>query len=217
MSDDNVMRLFGPSRNSGSLPSQYERVQQWQTKRYDLITAAVAAGAWSYSHRQETHDRHPAGMGRYASAVLACREGDTPDTQFGIFSGWNFKLRRGDGRSIQYHPLQGYKLCSEPDAIVAAVGIGYYAIHGLVLFSDNMQKEDVSKLFTNIQHPCYDCREFLAKFLRPDSPIIVVRHRLLCDVFAGPRTEFIGDLVAEDWTYREICELHKHAQLTGRR
>jgi hypothetical protein len=217
MSKGNLVHLFGEPRITGRQPTPYEARVEWQKRRYELITAAVAAGEWAYSHRQASHDRHQTRIGRYASVVLAHRPGETAESRFAVRSGWNFKLLPGSGRFIQYHPEEDYKLCSEPDAIMQAIAEKYYTIYGLVLFSDNMQPEDVSGIFNNIQHPCYDCREFLGLYLLPSSPVLVVRHRLPCDVFAYPRAEFWGNLIIENWTFDEICKEHRHDTLTGRR
>jgi|GEM_PF-5765821 len=217
----NVLDLFPAIglRRGGRMPTMWERTEYWRRNRSTIIRAAVMAERWAYSHRQERwHSdgrprilHHPTSIGRYGTAVLACKPGINEASRFGIRMGWNFKLRPGEGDLVQYHPLDGHKLCSEPDAVLDALNAQYSEIHGLALFSDNMQAEDVSGIFSNIQHPCSDCRGFLLTFLRQSSPIIVVRHALPCDL--DPRAEIIDDpalgrLLVEDWTFGRICEYH---------
>ena len=221
MSEPNILDLFpSPSlRDGGRMPTRFERAAYWRAHRMEVIRAAIRAERWSYSHRQEPIDsdgmrrinQHPARMGRYGSAVLACRAGMREEGRFGIRSGWNFKLRPGESDLIQYHPAAHYKLCSEPDAIVSALGERFTEMHGLVLFSDNMQAEAVSGIFSNVQHPCSDCRAFMLPFFRQSAPIIVARHSLPCDL--DPRAEIINDpeggrILIETWTFGSIAEYH---------
>src|SRR5256885_1981586 len=95
-------QLFGPARIEGDyrLPTRAEIALRLQIERTNLIFAAIAAEQWAFQHRQITPDRHPTRMGRYGSAVLAGRRGATDEDRFSMSSGWNFKLRQGDGELI---------------------------------------------------------------------------------------------------------------------
>ena len=214
VTENNLIELFGARRTpEGRLATPYEIAVQWRKQRLDVLLAAVAATDWAYSHRQGVAHRHPTRVARYGVGVLAGRPGSTGPERFHIASGWNFKLLPGSGFHLQYHPELKYKLCGEPDGIINALSAGYPHIYGLALFSDNMQPEDVSEIFSNIQHPCDACRTFLERYLTENSPIIVGRHRLPCDL--DPEANYLGGLVFEEYTFGDICRIHNHR--TGRR
>lgn len=237
----NVVKLFPKLRRLGRLPTADEVAARWRECKTERIHAAIAACEWAYTHRQSrTHSdgtprimNHPANLGRYGSCVLGCRLGIEADDRFVLSTGANFKLRPGEGDLIQFHPIHDYKMCSEPEAVISAISfpVKCWWVHGLTLFSDNMQAEDVSGLFCNIQHPCADCREFLSKFLREESPVTLVRHLMPCDNLVaggyvpGPdgqplMTEIDRDqhgrpILIEEWTFGRICSYHQH--MKGRR
>lgn len=217
----------------GRMPTEYEMAIEWDRRRTDLIHAAVFAEKWAYSHRQEHTDtegkqrcNHPTRIARYGSAVLGCRPSSAQDDRFAITIGANFKLRAGDGELIQYHPVDRWKLCSEPEAIIRAKAFPLYCrrTYGLALYSNNIQKEDVSGVFCNIQHPCADCRKYLLAHLTNDSPVILIRDLLPCEPIPvsrmkrsadEPITSYLDGLLVEDWTFGQI--LRHHNYVVGRR
>jgi cytidine deaminase len=208
-STPNILELFpSPQGSRGDMPSDYEMAVMWRAKRYELIRTAQYAEQFAYSHRQARPNRHSTAIAKYGCAVLGCRPGLIADEQFLVTSGWNFKLLPGDSMWTRYHPVDHYKLCSEPDAVIQALWQHCRQIYGLALFSNNMQAEDVSGKFCNIQHPCAACRGFLDSFLPDWAPVLLVRNRLPCDLHGDSRTEFIDDLIIEDWTMGEIRKHH---------
>lgn len=223
-----VLQLFGPMQEEGSgfPPTKHEIVMEIEKRHLELLFAAMSAEAWSFSHRQCSPDRHRTRMGRYGAAVLGSRSAIRQEDRFVVTTGWNFKLRPGNGRLIQYHPSDDYKLCAEPEPVLEAMRLRC-EVSALYLFSDNMQKEDVSRKFSHIQHPCSDCREFLLRHVKSHTPVVVARHRLPCDL--DPNANYLkadgsvsdfrcftpGDLVYEQRTFGWIMQYHNYK--TGRR
>ncbi|MBV9159216.1 MAG: hypothetical protein JO019_01305, partial [Candidatus Kaiserbacteria bacterium] len=165
-SQPNILSMFPKLRRIGRMPTAAERVAYWESSRLQRIYAAVNACEWAYSHRQEAfhtdglprHPLHPANMARYGCSALGCRLGLTEEDRFVITTGANFKLRSGDGDLIQFHPKFNFKLCSEPESVINAISypVKCWKVHGITLYSNNMQKEDVSGIFCRIQQPCAD-------------------------------------------------------------
>ncbi len=215
--------------HEGREPTVHEMQLEWQARKMDLLRAARFGEMFSYTHRETELDsegkyrcRHPTRLGKYGCAVLACREAVAAEDRFVITTGGNFKLRSGNGELIQYHPEERWKMCSEPHAVLSALDLPWRCrrVYGLALYSDNMQEEDVSGIYCNVQHPCSDCRAFLYAYLEEDSPILVSRRRLPCDPcppppMRQPITEHVDDLIVEHWTFGEI--VRHHGGILGRR
>lgn len=226
-----LTELFPTLRPShrGRMPNAYEMEIEWERRKHELIAAARFGEMFSYTHRQTRADSdgiercaHATRVGKYGSAVLGCRQAECNNDRFVITSGGNFKLLSGNGEYRQYHPTEGWKMCSEPEAVTQAIQFPWRCrtIYGLALFSNNMQPEDVSGVYCNIQQPCSDCRAFLSAYLEPSSPIMLMRMRLPCDPFPAPSpqvpvTEYIDDLIVEHWTFGQI--LANHNYVVGRR
>ncbi|HEV3244947.1 MAG TPA: hypothetical protein VG102_01150 [Candidatus Paceibacterota bacterium] len=226
-SSSNVFNLFGPKQDRiGQMPTRHDVAIELQKRHVQLVFTAMFAESWSFQHRQLVPGRHRTRLGKYGAAVLAARPAINPKDRFMVTVGWNFKLRSGDGELIQYHPTDGYKLCADPEPVLEALHWGC-DVRAFYLFSDNMQAEDVSGIFSNIQHPCSDCRGFLEKHLEQHTPVVVARHRLPCDLDpnadylmadgspADPAIFTAGDLLYERWTFGRIMQYHNFK--TGRR
>lgn len=184
--------LFGPRRTGKDyrLPTPAEMAWRWNLERQNLMARAVWEEQHAYSHRNA----------RYGVALLVCRAGDTDEERFAIVSAPNFTLTP--------RPKHRLKMCGERTSKGYATEMGYDHIVGVVVFSDNMQPDDVSGMFFDVQHPCWDCAEMLSPVLPRTAPLILFRRRgvVPCD-WIDPMG---GEFVVRTLTFGESLRLHNH-------